>query len=112
MNTYATALRRLLPLALALSLLAARLSVTTGACAAPSAASSPQSTAGTTMRTAATACADGGDDWPMGPFPALTDKLFWIVLGLVVLGWLVLAADFPEDAVHDNRHPRPRPRRH
>jgi hypothetical protein len=97
MNTRTTALRPLVRLAVALSLAGALLSVTPGACAAPGAAPNPQATLGTTMGTASTACADGSDDWPMGPFPALTDKLFWIVLGLVVLGWLVLAADFPEN---------------
>jgi hypothetical protein len=55
---------------------------------------------GTVNAMARSACADASDDVPMGPFPALTDKLFWIILGLVVLGWLVLAADFPEIDTH------------
>jgi hypothetical protein len=43
----------------------------------------------------AVSCADGGEWGPEGMAPALTEKTFWVVLGLVVLGWLVLAADFP-----------------
>jgi hypothetical protein len=29
--------------------------------------------------------------------PTFTEKPFWIVLGLVVLGWIVLAADIPDE---------------
>ena len=41
------------------------------------------------------ACSDSGDFGPNGLAPTFTQKPFWIVLGLVVLGWLVLAADMP-----------------
>jgi hypothetical protein len=41
-------------------------------------------------------CTMTDTDEPMGPVPTFTEKPFWIVLGLVVLGWLVLAADLPE----------------
>jgi hypothetical protein len=40
---------------------------------------------------------DAFDFVPSGMAPTFTEKPFWIVLGLVVLGWIVLAADFPDD---------------
>ena len=43
------------------------------------------------------ACTGAFDGIPTGPAPTFTEKPFWIVLGLVVLGWLVLAADFPAE---------------
>lgn len=43
-------------------------------------------------------CDEGPDGVPSGPVPTFTEKPFWIVLGLVVLGWLVLAADWPEES--------------
>jgi hypothetical protein len=43
----------------------------------------------------AVSCTDAGEWGPEGLAPAFTEKVFWVVLGLVVLGWLVLAADFP-----------------
>jgi hypothetical protein len=42
-------------------------------------------------------CDQGPDGIPDGPALTFTEKPFWIVLGLVVLGWLVLAADWPEE---------------
>jgi hypothetical protein len=33
-----------------------------------------------------------------GHAPTFTEKPFWIVMGLVVLGWLVLAADFSTES--------------
>ena len=44
-------------------------------------------------------CMDDWDFVPNGPYPTFTEKPFWIVLGLVVLGWLVLAADAPRDGL-------------
>jgi hypothetical protein len=41
-------------------------------------------------------CTETDNYEPMGPIPTFTEKPFWIVLGLVVLGWLVLAADMPD----------------
>jgi hypothetical protein len=39
-----------------------------------------------------------GYDWePSGLAPTFTEKPIWIVLGLVVLGWIVMAADFPDN---------------
>lgn len=35
---------------------------------------------------------------PAGLAPTFTEKPFWIILGLVVLGWIVLAADLPDSA--------------
>jgi hypothetical protein len=35
---------------------------------------------------------------PAGIVPTFTEKPFWIVLGLVVLGWIVLAADHSDAA--------------
>lgn len=46
---------------------------------------------------AAPVCGEVPDGIPYGPAPTLTEKPFWIVLGLVVVGWLVLAADWPEE---------------
>ncbi|MCC7361713.1 MAG: hypothetical protein IT317_19675 [Anaerolineales bacterium] len=33
---------------------------------------------------------------PPGLAPTFTEKPFWIILALVVLGWIVLAADLPD----------------
>ena len=40
-------------------------------------------------------CANAGEWGPEGLAPVFSEKTFWVILGLVILGWLVLAADFP-----------------
>ena len=100
--------RRLIRLALLLSLAGALTAAFTHDCAsadaalltAPASAALGQSEVGDTASgTASDSCADTWDSAPNGPAPTFTEKTFWIVLGLVVLGWLVLAADAPRDAL-------------
>jgi hypothetical protein len=95
---------RVLRIVLVVGLAGTLLLFSSAACAAPA----PQTVSMTASASSAPiVCADTSDDWPVGLFPTFTEKPFWIVLGLVVLAWLVLAADFPEGGPADTRDERP-----
>jgi hypothetical protein len=67
--------------------------------AEPAVSPAPEVMAPAVWETTAPVAAEGDCDEfvPAGLAATLSTKGYWIILGLVVLGWVVLAADLPRE---------------